>query len=190
MRAVERLTRFVRRVEEMQRLPIFEGNNFASSFTLKWRKGVGMNLSAKQPDEDMVRSHLLAFRMFIAEGSDMYLGRIFNEGHQHIRSEQIRGFLVDARQQWIHMMKQGYFGLTWNDKKIPPEKVADLWINGYYFHDDPAKREFLDRLGLWEPWVIRMHFMTFVTDVTEMVLYVGHVVRIALKDGLVDDGDG
>lgn len=32
-------------------------------------------------------------------------------------------------------------------------------------------------------------FIAFVTDVTEMVLYVGNVVRIALRDGLVADGD-
>jgi hypothetical protein len=70
VQTIERLTRFVRRVEEMQRLPIFKGNNFASTFTLKWEKGSGMNLSAKQPDEDMLRHVLPALQRDAANRMD------------------------------------------------------------------------------------------------------------------------
>ncbi|MGH2455196.1 MAG: hypothetical protein ACRDHD_02925 [Candidatus Limnocylindria bacterium] len=67
----------------MQRLPIFENNNFASTFTLKRQKGNAMNLSAKQPNEDMVRS------------------------------------LSSVNEEAPNLLAA-----------VPPEKVADLWING------------------------------------------------------------
>lgn len=59
----------------------------------------------------------------------------------------------------------------------------DLWINGYYFHNDTSKLEELKRI--WPAPLARFLFMQMVVEATRQVFYVSHVVRIALRDGLV-----
>jgi hypothetical protein len=186
---VEHLNYFAQRVEQLQQLRIFDEGNWRSSFTLNWDRAKGMTLGAKQPDEELFRSFLLEFRRFITQGPRgdqwLWLPRVFNTAHQNITSEQLRGFLVEAREHWTRATRSGDIALVWNDKPMPPAEIADLWINGWYFHDDPAKRDFLSRLRGWERWVVRMHFVNFVTECARITCYAGHVIRVALREDQV-----
>lgn len=189
MTPVEHLNYFVQRVEQLQRLRIFDEDNWRSSFTLSWDQAKGLRLGAEQPDEELFRSFLLEFRRFITQGPKgdqwLWLPRVFNVAHLNITSEQLRGFLVDARAQWTHTTRRGDIALVWNDKPLPPEEIADLWINGLYFHDDPGKREFLNRLWGWEKWVMRWTFVDFVTECARITLYAAHVIEVALREDQV-----
>lgn len=187
---VEHLNLFVQKVEQLQGLRIFEEGNWQSSFTLSWERAKGMTLGAKQPDEELFRSFLLDFRRFITQGAKgdqrLYLPHVFNVAHQAIRSEELRGRLVEARAEWRKTVEHGNVALVWNGKRLSPEEIADYWINGWYFHDDAGKREFLTRLWGWEQWLIRMNFVNFITDCARITLYAGHVIRVALTDDLVE----
>jgi hypothetical protein len=61
----------------------------------------------------------------------------------------------------------------------------DLWINGWYFHDDVEKRRKLEALA--DVPVSQWLFIDSVVGATKVVLYVGHVLKIALREGLVSD---
>ena len=186
MTPVEHLNLFVQKVEQLQRLRIFEEGNWRSSFTMNWERTKGLTFGVQQPDEELFRSFLLEFRRFVAKGDPLYLGRVFNVAHRNIRSEQLRGRLVEAREHWRNTTRQGNIALVWNGKPLPPEEIADLWINGWYFHDDPRKRKFLTSLGGWEQWVVRMNFINFVTECARITLYAGQVIHVALAEDQVD----
>jgi hypothetical protein len=66
-----------------------------------------------------------------------------------------------------------------------PETVMDLWINGSYFHDDAEKARRLDELAKLP--MSRWLFINGVVSASNVIFYVDHLIRIALRDGHVSD---
>jgi hypothetical protein len=65
----------------------------------------------------------------------------------------------DKTRQYLQALKSGYNDKS-NESKITlrglygeynEDDVVDLWVNGFYFHDDSSKRKELDDLMRW-PW--------------------------------------
>ena len=138
-----------------------------------------------QPDEENLRSYLLDFRKFTMEGEPVFVHRVFNVAYRHITGEALVYHLTQARQQWKESMTRGEIAFLVNGHALPPEHVLDLWINGYYFHDDPEKARKLEALS--NVPLSRWLFINVLVRATQLLLYAAHLVKIALRDGLISE---
>jgi hypothetical protein len=87
---------------------------------------------------------------------------------------------------WKQMHKACGVKLTLNGRDITPEYVADLWVNGYYFHSDPDKRNALTGLLSDAGLMVRFTFLNFLVEGTRQVLYVRNMIGIAQREALID----
>lgn len=69
-------------------------------------------------------------------------------------------------------------------QELPPEDVADLWINGYYFHNDDDKYATLTNAFRYGLSFVQAHFMEFLIQATSLIICLGHVVAHVLKNNL------
>jgi hypothetical protein len=92
--------------------------------------------------------------------------------------------LIEVRQEWRQVLKHNGIGLRFNEQELSPEVVADLWINGYYFHNDDDKYATLADALNRSLGFIQTNFMQFIIQATSLILYLGYVVRHGLKNNL------
>lgn len=158
-----------------------------NSYKLSSGIGRGLSLSVNQPDETQFRSLLVALRRFVSPSERAFLNRIYNLCEQHITSDELKNLLRDAREKWKRSQRIGGIKLVVNEREFTPAHLADLWINGHYFHgsiDDPKTRELMQLQGLGVG-LDRVNFVGFVGDALTQVLYVDNITRHALRDGCV-----
>jgi hypothetical protein len=127
----------------------------------------------------------LTFRQFVSDEEPVYLYRIYNVCQKNITSDELKGYLIEGRKAWRRSLTHGGFKLVWNDTEFQPEKVLDLWINGVYFHNDSAKREFLNHIAPHQKMLLRQVFLNALADGARQVLFVNHIIKSAIKDGLI-----
>ncbi len=181
---------FLQRVEELQRTRFVERAGQVG-YTLNFSKMAGISFQSREPDEEDLRSFLLTFRRFVADGDPLNIGHIHNICERRLRSDDLRRHLREARAHWRRDAETGGMSLVFNGRQISPEYVADLFINGHYFHDEPAKRAKL--ASLREPLeylVVRHHFLNFVLDGTRQVFYVANVLTVAIREGQLEGWAG
>jgi hypothetical protein len=176
----EQLWLFVRRADELRSARMLR-NTPTVGFTLQFDQMKGTRVELRQPDEEELRSLLLTLRQFVSDTEPVFLYRIHNLCERHLTSDVLRGYLRQAREQWKRSMKESVGGmqLVFNGRDWSPEFVADLYINGHYFHSDVDKAATLERLVPAERLLSRYQFLNFVLDTTTQVLYVSNVIRAA-----------
>lgn len=186
MNDTDRLGLFVRRADELRSLRLIRSDQLAARMNLSWDRVKGLRLETNAPDEEDLRSFLLTFRQFVSAKEPVFLNRIFNICHSRLRSDELRGYLVEAREEWKRNQRGNGVVVTIDDRTMTPERVTELLINGHYFHstDLPLQRE-LQGLGPPERLLVRWVFLNFVVDATRQVLYVATVVNVALRGGLM-----
>jgi hypothetical protein len=181
----DRLGLFVQRVEELsQRRLVRQGMN--SEHTIKW-DAISQQLTyqAIEPDEEDLRSFLLIFRQFISDREPVFINEVFNDCIRFLNSSQLQEYLKKARKKWKNSFRHmGAFHIVVNERNLTGEYVLDLWINGYYFHNDIYKAAELRRLLTNQLPLVRMQFLTILTDLTRIILYVGNVIRYGFREGL------
>jgi hypothetical protein len=182
----EMLMVFAQRTRELsERRLVRKGMN--TKLTISW-DCVSSLLRQKidQPDEEDLRSYLLEFRQFISKQEPVFLSRIFNECFQNLDSSELQDELKKAQEEWkLVFQKIGAFQLVIDDKKLTGEYILDLWINGYYFHNDVDKANELHRyLSNNSMALVRMQFLSVLSALTNIILYVGNVVNYGLREGL------
>jgi hypothetical protein len=144
-------------------------------------------LRTVEPNEEALRSYLLSFRRFISPGEPLFIGQIHNLCLRHFTSDKLRSCITECRQTWKeHVLRNG-IKLIINGHSLLPEYVADLWINGHYFHDDPQKGAELQRFVPLERIFVRRAFIDFVIEATRVIGYSGLVVKMALTDGSISE---
>ena len=184
MNPIDQLGLFAHKVEELRSTRLIRFG-FSAGFSVSYERMRGVNFSSREPEEEDLRSFLLTFRQFMADREPVFLHTIYNICYQRLTDERFKRLLAEARQIWKDYLKQGGFKLVWNERKVAPEKIFDLWINGVYFHNDAEKRVFLTRIAPHEQSLLRNVFLDFLIEGTRQVLYVGNIVRIALREGLI-----
>ncbi len=179
-RSRETLHRFVAYVEELRSRRIIQNDDLRSSMTVKAEMGGPVDFSHHEPDEEDLRSYLLGFRKCLAQKEPMFLGRVFNLAYRHITADEIVEALVSTREGWKQALDRGGMNFVINDEQLKPEAVMDLWINGWYFHEDEDKRQRLDALA--KVPMTRWLFLNAVVDASNVVFYADHLIGVALRD--------
>ncbi len=184
MKPAERLALFKTRAEELTCTRLIT-KGFNPGITIKWKRMQGLRFESREPDEEDLRSFLLTFRQFVSDAEPIFLNRVYNVCEQCLTSDELKGYLHESREEWRKAFTGAGIKLVYNEKEVTPEYVMDLWINGHYFHSDPEKASALRRLLPDEKLLTRHRFLDLLVDATRQVLYVGHVITVALREGLV-----
>jgi hypothetical protein len=76
---------------------------------------------------------------------------------------------------WQQTAREITEGIQFKGPTISPEELADLWINGYYFHNDADKYQRLE--GLYgDLMYAKANFLTYLTHATRGIDHLGHLV--------------
>lgn len=180
----EQLELFVAKARELEDGRLFR-NDPTHSFSMRWNRVEGLQFASREPNEEDLRSFLLTFRQFISNDEPIYLFRIYNLCQQHLTSDAFKGYLIESRKIWKRQLQKGGFYLTYNGREVTPEQVTDLWINGYYFHNDPSKLRMLRNLLPHEQMVLRFLFLEHILASAQQVMYVSFIIKAAFRDGLL-----
>lgn len=183
----ENLELFVVRVEELFRMRIILNQGLSSSWSFSIGMGRPAVFSAASPDEEDLRSYLLAFRKFISKDEPLFLGYVHNLCQKSFTSDELKSNIRKCQQDWRVHCVQGGIKLTINGSEIQPEYVADLWINGHYFHDDIDKAAELRNYVPDHLFLVRQHFLDFVVEATRVIGGTGYAIKMALRDGALRD---
>lgn len=183
----KQLELFVRRVRELGDLRLVQ-EKMGYNFSLSFDQVVGLESTLSGPDEEALRSYLLTFRQFISPSEPVFINKIYNLCFEYLDSNnELRDYLLKSRQVWRSALDTGFMGLTFNEQQLSPKEVADLWINGFYFHNDNDKYERLSEL-LSSPAMpfVKANFYQLIITATRVIAYLGNFVDQALKQGYFD----
>lgn len=136
-------------------------------------------------DAEYLRSFLTLFRrFFLKDDSVINLFSIYNLCHQHLINEQYKVFLVKSREITKYVLKNSSFQLKIDETEMAPEYISDVWINGYYFHDNIDHLNFLRSLPpYYTEVVLKPYFFDYLRDMTKQIIYTSNVINAALNDG-------
>ena len=181
---LERLKLFRARTTELNNLRLVQSRT-QTGFTIAGDVKTGVVTSTvKEPDEEDLRSFLLLFRHFISDNEPVFVNRIFDDCFRFLNDDRLKGELKKAREEWRNQLSTGNIAIRIDDTKLTPEHVLDLWINGYYFHNDPDKlAELKNLLGQPLPFA-RGRFVTMLPILTTIILFLGEVVSRGLDNNL------
>jgi len=184
----ERLEQFAQRAFELaERRLVRQG--MQSSLTISWDAASQLlRQNLNQPDEEDLRSFLLLFRHFVSDKEPVFINRVFNDCLRFVTSSDLKEQIKKAQDEWKALLyKVGAFRLVIDNKNIIGEYALDLWINGYYFHNDADKaaelRRYLSSQGLG---LVRIQFLAVLAGLTQIILYTGSVVNYVLREGLLN----
>ena len=180
----DQLELFLARADELASTRLLRAG-FNASFNINWDHAQGTIFQTHEPDEDDLRAFLLTFRQFISNDEPVYLFKIYSLCYQHITNEELKANLVESRRSWQQELRQGGIRLNLKGRDISPEEVTNLWVNGYYFHNDHEKMLMLKSLLPHEHMLVRHIFLDHMIEATRRVMYVGRIVNIALREGLL-----
>lgn len=189
---VERLGLFRERAEELRQTRFFRDTLLG---------GYGFKIEAQQVpgtldeynaifslsdfDDEYLRSFLTLFRrFFMANDPIINLFSIYNLCHQHLINDQYKAFLIKSREIVNYVLKNSSFQLRIDETNITPEYISDVWINGYYLHDNIDHLNFLRSLPpYYTEVVLKTYFLDYLRDMTKQILYTSDVINAALNDG-------
>jgi hypothetical protein len=182
--ALDDLGLFIWRADELGSTRLLR-NGAPLNWTINYDRLRGVRFTSTEPHPDDLRSFLTVLRHFLLEKEPTHIAKVYNLCEKHIASEELRGYLRDARKQWKQTQRQSGIKLVLDDREWQPEYVADLWLNGWYFHNDPQKRAALQRLMPHEGMLVRHVFIATMFEAARAVVHLANVIRAALREGFV-----
>jgi hypothetical protein len=100
-----------------------------------------MAVQVNLPDENDLRSFLVAFRMFIAPNADIRLNKVCNTCFLGLKStNDLRYIVLSRRERYERERSENPVGSSSKSTRTG-DKAALLWMNGGYFHSDLDKYE-------------------------------------------------
>jgi len=175
---LDQLRAFVSRATSLLERRLLTSGGLDASWSINFNHATGLRFTAAEPDEEDLRSFMLDFRQFTMTGEPVHLGRIMNVLERRLTEVDLRDHLSEIRQQW-QQAQRGVLGLNINDQSYRADRVLDLFVNGYYFHNDPAKRELLQSFGQIGQFLARRSFLDLIVDGVRVVAAVRGLILLA-----------
>lgn len=181
-RNFDQIDAFIARSETLRRGRLVR-QGCDTSISLHWTETMPLRIESVEPDQDDLQALMVQLRPFFLKQDPVYLERVLRLAIRLMRHEEFRGHLEQVRAQWRHAAQVGPIRLEVNGRHISPSELADMWINGVYFHTNLEIANFLSRL--WPQAVVRQRFVWFLFDAVRVVLYTGNVLTIARREDLL-----
>lgn len=180
----QQLQVFHSEVSSLRREPLAK-SGWETQVSYSFGKGVGLSIKQEGPDETQLRSLLLALRKFVSGREPVDLNRIYNLLLRHLTSDELKTYLIDARKKWRQAQNLDAVALIVDEKELTPERIADLLINGYYFHVDLEKRKQLNNV-MGDIALSRFIFLGYMAELLNNVCYVDQVLVWARLGGYLE----
>jgi hypothetical protein len=174
------LERFLKRARYVDESELVQ-RAIGATLQMHWERGSPVVWTSKEPSGPAPESLLVRLRPVIAHGSEIFINRVHNICQQRLDNAEMRAFLVEVRSEWAKSQRRGLVSLKVDEQEIRPDHLADLMINGYYFHDEPAKRAELEQLVGPVALIARHVFLDYVYGAIEATYSTADVVRIGLE---------
>lgn len=181
----EILNLFLARADELVSTRLVTSGGLSTSFNMKFERMKLGTFSISNPDEEQLRSFLLTFRQFVSKGEPILIDAVHNRVWQALAAGNLREQLAEARDHWKQQRRRGPMALIMDEVTYTPEFILDLWINGYYFHNDSRKAETLRRLDPVGGLFVRHVFLDHLVEATRYVVFLRNVIRVARSEGLL-----
>ena len=175
----QQLDLFMQRINELRSRPLYKiSGGLGGSFNIS-REGEGppqVSIQLRFPDEEDLRSFLLIFRQFISRKEPVFVGKIYTLCYCALESDDLlRDRFAAWYGTWQQTAKEIAEGIQFKGPTISPVELADLWIDGYYFHNDADKYERLE--GLYgDLMYAKANFLTYLTHATREIDHLEHLV--------------
>jgi hypothetical protein len=172
------LEAFLERAERMRRLPILVGGGLSTSWSVTFNQTSGVRFSATEPDEESFRSLLVDLRPFTMQKEPVFLNRVHNLLEQTLTDAGLRETLHETRDEWKRAQR-GAINVAMNADTYDAATVFNLWLNGYYFHDDRAKSDALKTFPPILASLSRNLMFSLTTDAVRAVIRTAWVIANA-----------
>lgn len=178
----EKLKLFVDKVNELRDTTLMRENGLHYKFNIHGERNEPVKYLLDEPDEGELRDYLMTFRRFVSN-EDVSLNHILNICQKRLTTDELKKQIPTVRQMWSETRQHSGLKLIMDGKEVSAEEISDMWLNGQYFHDDLAHREFLKSLSPFIYTDLRAKFLNFVIQASRVILYMGVLVNTALQDG-------
>ena len=188
MKPLEHLTRFVMTVDDFEKTPLML-KRFSSQFTMNYNnERQSLNWIFNQPEDNDLRASLLHLRSFICSDNDPFnISNIYNFCYKRILSLESKQRLGDLRKKWKKSLKDwglNGFKFVFNNQTFTPKDITNLYINGFYFHNDFEKMKIIEAMGGTPAEALSITIMIgLMEDAIVQVEFLKNFILTALKDG-------
>ena len=176
---VDDLRTFNARANSLLSRRILTSGGLSLEFSIKFAQNSPLQFMTREPDEEDLRSFLVDLRPFTMAKERVHLGRTMNLLNNHLTDVALRDAVRLARSDW-KKAQRGVIRLTIDGQNYNAERVFDLLINGYWFHDDAAKRDLLEQIGPIGRLLARQQFIALLQDGIQVVAVTRNIVTAAL----------
>jgi hypothetical protein len=185
----EALDMFIKRAHELQKTRLLQ-----SKPSLNWSMQIdehgNTSFDVEEPDEEDQRSCLLTFRQFVSDNEPIHVNRIFNLLHLHATDEELKERFAATRAALKFAEHGSGIGMVHNGTHVSATYLADLWINGTYFHNDVAKQRALDELMPFPAVMVKNRFLVYVLQASHVIIRLASMILDARERGLIDERTG
>jgi hypothetical protein len=157
-----------------------------SGLTITFDAG-GLRTESREPDEQLLHSLMLLLRPCLLNDDDAHLSTVLNLAIRHIDDPWRVHAIESAKYAYRQIRRSLGVRLVLNETEMTPERAADLWMNGVFFHHDAEKEAELMSHTTLASAMVRYLFLDFMHAVARVVVYTGNVIRQADSQGLIRD---
>jgi hypothetical protein len=182
----ERLRLFSLRWHDMYYSRAYQsGLNLSYSVNASTARGVSYNFT--EPDFEDFRSFLTVFRKFISIKSPIFIPKTFNSLERLITDGEDKNELRKSRKTYNEVQQDCGFpvSIAAGGKILTQQYVIDMWLNGFYFHDDSEKIKTLDSLEPFHRDATKAVFTDYVIEITKVIEYLARNIFTADEHGLL-----
>jgi len=175
----------------LERVQRVEGNSIVrqqvgSQLQVSWRQGEPLRFQSTEPNEESLGALLLVLRPLVVLGESINLGAIFDIGERRLRTDDHRRALREGREAWRIAQRKGMLALRINERDLSPEYVMRLWINGYYFHAEPALEAELRGMAGPGRTLSKHVFLDYIYRALECVIWTASVLQDAIDRDVLE----
>lgn len=181
----EKLELFVRKYNELTETALAK-KGFRPILGYIINNTSGLNMRLAQPDEEELRSFLLALRQFISKEEPVFLDHIYNICSKRLIGDELKVLLADSRKLWAKAQEVSGIELLIDGNKISGLEVWRIWTNGKYFHNDLRYQQMLGQASPESLAFLRFNFLTFIGMTTQCVRNLASFILKALDENKFD----
>lgn len=127
----------------------FISSNPKITFSIGYKRGIGVNFRENWPAEEDIKSFMVDFcQILLTDKQPANFLHICNLLEEQIKDERVKESVRSYRKSFNDALnRSNLIGIRENEKDIKPKYILTEWIMGYYRHDDEEYRE---RIKRWE----------------------------------------
>jgi len=131
------LRSFHEQIKEILDSRIVRSGAFRSNIQFDNLNGI---ITTDFPDKDELRSLVTLVRFCLIQSNSIYYEKIFGILKRHSIGET-KSYLKDMAEIFYRSINSDGLMVHINGREYNDKQIFDMWLNGYYFHDDREKND-------------------------------------------------